>query len=316
MSNSRWLTMTILMLVAALGCGVLVVMYAVSLAKSPGFTQLVPNPYVQVQDYPFSLNHADCDVLIYGDSAAMTGLDPGTIEQQTHLKTCNIAQMRPVVALLGTIPIDLYLEKNKRPKYLVIQMSPETFFFDHGWEKVSTFEPIMLLLRQRSGTSTDWELVKHPLQTLRFAKTVLMDRYLPDHEVMAAYEQSYAHTVSDYYKSRGLLAIPKPPATKCQYGEFTADFPVDTKWIEDVRNKYSALGIKVLVNVSAVPECDQGVAFYRRTLMPHVDDDLQIWPITYFNESDRHFTPDGVKLISTALSKQIEALEEQKAVAP
>jgi hypothetical protein len=50
--------------------------------------------------------------------------------------------------------------------------------------------------------------------------------------------------------------------------------------------------------------------------MPHVDDDLQIWPITYFNESDRHFTPDGVKLISTALSKQIEALEEQKAVAP
>jgi hypothetical protein len=312
MSNSRWLTMTILLLVAALGCGVLVVVYAVSLAKSPGFTQLVPNPYVQVLDYPFSLEHVDCDILIYGDSAAMTGLDPGTIEQQRHLKTCNIAQMRPVIALLGTLPVDHYLSRNKAPKYLVIQMSPETFYFDHGWEKVSTFEPITLLLRQRSGAITYWELAKHPLQTFRFAKTALMDRYLPDRKVVTAYEQSYSHTVSDYYKTRGLLSIPKPPASRCQYGEFAFDFPVDTKWIEDVRNKYSARGIKVLVNVSAVPECDKEIAFYRKTLLPHVDDELQVLPISLFNESDRHFTPEGVSVVSTSLSKQIEDLEARK----
>ena len=137
-------------------------------------------PYNQVENYPFSLNHDDCEILIYGDSSAMTGVDPVRLEALTHRKACNISQTQPTVVATGTLPIDLYLKQNALPKHLVIQLAPETFYQRHGLDTLAGFDPIMLMMRHDPGYVTTKKLLQNPLPTLRFLSIVLQARYRPN----------------------------------------------------------------------------------------------------------------------------------------
>jgi hypothetical protein len=116
--------MTLLLLVAVLCTGVAIVVAAISVVTAPGFLQLLTTPYNQVLDHAFDLDHADCKILIYGDSSSMTSDDPATIEAQTHLKTCSISQTQPIVSITGTLPIDLYLKNTGHQSILSSRWLP------------------------------------------------------------------------------------------------------------------------------------------------------------------------------------------------
>ncbi len=314
MNHGRWLASTFLLLLAALCAGTGAVMLGISIASDPGFPRLLATPYGQVQDYAWDLRHADCDIVIYGDSSAMTSDDPATIESQTHLKTCNISQTQPIVVVTGTLPVDLYLERNRRPRYLVIQVAPEIFYQPHSLDKAAAFDPMTLMLRHHPGTATTQELLRYPRQTLRYVSLVLQDRYMPNHEHLAEFKQAYSQPLEDYYRSRGLLTFPDPAETKCGAPKPLRE-PADFGWIDTARLRYSALGIKLLVLASPVPDCDAEADRYRRELTSHLDDAPSTLALSFFNNSDRHFTKAGSAAVSVALGRRIERLEDLHAEA-
>ena len=57
MTNTRWLAMTLILLVAMLCAGFATVLVAISVARAPGFLQILTTPYNQILDYAFDLDH-------------------------------------------------------------------------------------------------------------------------------------------------------------------------------------------------------------------------------------------------------------------
>lgn len=311
MTNGRWLAMTFLLLFGALGAGVAIVFLGIRTATAADFMQTLTTPYGRVQDYAFNLEHEDCEVLIYGDSSALTSDDPVMIEAQTHLKTCNISQTLPVVSVMGTEPVDLYLMKNKPPRYLLIQLSPDLFYVPHRLDKEAAFDPLTVMLRHNQGLGTTRALLQFPVQTVRYVSLVIQDRYRPDRAKVAAFNSIFEKAISDYYASHGFMTLPKPVQTECVFHQQVPFVPVDHGWVDEARRRYGAMGIKVLVNVSPIPDCDPRHMDYQRELTPYVDAEVRWLPISYFNDADRHFTLEGAKLISAGVVRQIVAKERQ-----
>ncbi len=84
--------------------------------------------------------------------------------------------------------------------------------------------------------------------------------------------------------------------------------PEDFGWIDEARKRYSAQGVKVLVLVSPIPECDSQREIYRN-LAPHVDGGPLLLPLELFNDSDRHYTREGSEVVSAMVAQKILALE-------
>jgi hypothetical protein len=314
LTNTRWLTTTFLLLVAALCTGLAIVEAAISIATAPGFLQVLTTPYNQVQDYAFNLDHVDCRILIYGDSSAMTSDNPATIEARTHLKTCNISQTQPILSITGTLPVDVYLRRNRPPKYLVIQVAPDVFYKPHRLDQVMAFDPMTFMLRHHSGAETTREMLGYPLQTLQYVSLVLQARYKPDRNLVAAFKEAYRQPIANYYATRGLLTLPKPIQKECGPPEIPS-VPADAGWLDEARRRYSALGVKVLVTVSPIPDCDTRLALYRQGISPHVDGGISTMPLAFFNDADRHYTREGAEVVSTTVAQRIVALEHQTNVA-
>ncbi|MGA2564133.1 MAG: hypothetical protein ABSF96_11280, partial [Steroidobacteraceae bacterium] len=82
---------------------------SIPIVRSASFPALSGDPFLLNPDYAFSLKHVDCEVVIFGDSTAVTGVDPLTVHGVTNLKTCNIGQSRSALEILGTLALDTYL---------------------------------------------------------------------------------------------------------------------------------------------------------------------------------------------------------------
>jgi hypothetical protein len=279
------------------------VLFGFHVARQRNFPGLVTTPYGQVQDYAFSLRHEDCDILIYGDSSAMTSADPTIIEARTHLKTCNISQTQPTVLVTGMLPVELYLKQNKLPKYLVLQLAPEAFFQSHEMDKTAAFDPITLMLRHDQGAATTKKMLEYPIQALQYVSLVLQDRYHPNKASAASFAASYSQSINDYLARRGVLTLPKPPQKICDSPKTLG--AADVAWTDDARRHYSAAGVKVLVTVSPIPDCDTQIEQYRQTLTTHLDEGVSTLPIAMFNDSDRHFTPEGARQVSESVAAEI-----------
>ena len=307
MTNKRWLAVTFALLLGALCAGVGIAWFAIKLATSRGFPQLMFAPYSQVENYPFSLKHEDCEILIFGDSSAMTGVDPVKIEELTHRKTCNISQTQPTVVATGMLTVELYLKQNALPKYLVIQVSPDAFYQPHGLDTLAGFDPILLMLRHDPGYATTKKLLQNASPTLRFLSLVLQARYRPDRVYGARFLALYRQPIEDYYAHSGFLTMPEPAEVGCGVARplrAAADFG----WIDEARKRYSAEGVKVLVLASPIPECESQKDVYRE-LAPHLDGELSTLPLGLFNDSDRHYTREGAGVVSGIVARKILALE-------
>ncbi|ADW67554.1 hypothetical protein [Granulicella tundricola] len=98
------------------------------------------NTYLANLGYGATLHHADCQIVVYGDSTAMVGIDPAVLRERTGLSACNIAEFEGMTILNGTMIVDQYLAQNQRPKYLVFLYTPEDFQPESQRAMVGMFE--------------------------------------------------------------------------------------------------------------------------------------------------------------------------------
>ena len=306
MTNTRWLAITFALLLGALCAGAGITWFAITVATAPGFPQLMFTPYNQVESYPFSLNHQNCEILIYGDSSAMTGVDPVKVEALTHRKTCNISQTQPTIVATGTLTVDLYLKHNALPKYLVIQLAPETFYQPHGLDTLAGFDPIMLMLRHDSGYATTKKLFQNPLPTVRFLSLVLQARYRPDRAYRASFFELYRQPIANYYAHSGFLTMPKASEGACGVARplGTGDFG----WIDEARRRYETEGNRrwywSRLFRSAICR-GKFIASWMR-MWDGVSTTL---PLELFNDSDRHYTAEGSGVVSSMVAQKILHLD-------
>lgn len=275
---------------------------SIPIVKSSSFPADSADPFLLNADYAFSLKHVDCDIVVFGDSTAVTGIDPTVVQQSTALKTCNIAQSQSIFEVVGPLALDTYLKNNIPPRYIVIQLSPETIARrDFFW-----YEGLTILVRRKPLYTSLAFMATHPTEAYRFALWALKARIAA---MTGAQRTDFGNLQSIFRARHGLLVLPKPPETSCVRD--TAYAPPEPGRIEELRRKYAVNGTRVLVNVSPIPTCTRNAAEVASAVANLTDNSLPLYPIGLFCDMDRHLTVDGAARLSLDVARQILSLRNQ-----
>jgi hypothetical protein len=265
--------------------------------------------------YSLTLHHADCKVVLTGDSSALTGLDPRTVSSLTGLSACNVAEGGTITAVVGSYPLDAYLQQNTPPKYIVFMFSPSLFRPSRSWRDYgSYYEGIVYALRYESNWSTYRKLLAHPYETLNFsawaAHGIIADAMtrIVNPRKYDGLEDPFARR----QKRNGLFTFYSGPETSCFRNGWDKSRSVatDPEWIAGLRKKYGVNGTRVFVDVAPVADCDDMTNVYERDLKGVHDNPLEVLPIRMFNNQDVHFTIEGAERVSTTVANQIVEAEE------
>jgi hypothetical protein len=280
----------------------------IGVGKSDFFLHHGASVWVQANDAIFNMQDRNCDVLIYGDSTAMTGIDPEVVDRQTGFRTCNIAVTNAVLAVTGNLTLDHYLQQNARPKMLIVQLSPDDFQQENRvWNHTIYAEGLLELLRHGSTEAGRRVLLSHPREAVAFAG------YAAGFSAYYAIKDVWFHTThlrpeEDQIQVRnGFFTPPSPARTYCDAAEKLTDrssgaFP--RAIASDYRNNYSDRSDIVLVDVAPIPSCDDNLAAYSSELKGVTSNSLQSLPIGLFNDG-RHYTAFGSKVVSTLVARQV-----------
>jgi len=273
------------------------------IARSSWYVRHQRNSYLAISDYPFVLKNSNCDVLIYGDSSALTGVSPSIIEAATSLRTCNIAQPNTALAIVGTFALDSYLSNNNRPRFLIFQFTAPDFALIDPNGKIYE-EGALQLMRHKLDLQTLSLFARHPMQLLQFSEFILRTGLVERDWTAGTYNRSWAEVRA----AKGLFTSPASPLNNC-VGALEVRAP-DPSFIRGLRSKYSEQGTRVLVYAAPYPECDGSFDYYSGKLADLADNRLQRFDIHLFNEKN-HFTRVGAELNSKRIAEDIAKILRQ-----
>jgi hypothetical protein len=286
----------------------------ICLGKSDFFLHHGASVWVQSNDAIFNFQDRNCDVLVYGDSTAMTGIDPEVVNRETGFKTCNIAVTNAVLAVTGNLTLDHYLKQNTHPKVLVVQLAPDDFQQENRvWRHTIYAEGLLELLRHGSPSESRQVLLNHPHEAIAFAGYAAgFTAYYAIKDVW--FRTTHLRAEEDQIQVRnGFFTPPSPARTYCESAaklneHSHGDFP--RTLADQYRKGYSNRSAIVLVDVAPIPSCDDNLKAYSSQLEGITSNSLQSLPIGLFNDG-RHYTAFGSRIVSTLVARQVnEALQK------
>jgi hypothetical protein len=287
----------------------------VRLGCSDFFMRHGASVWVQSNDAVFSMRDRDCDVLVFGDSTAMTGIDPDVIERNTGFKTCNIAVTNAVLAVTHNLTLNRYLANNGRPRVLLVQLSPDGFQPESSaWNQTVYPEGLLELLRHGTPAESRHVLLTHPQQAIAFAG------YAAGFTVYAGIKEIWFHVTKERPEEdavtihNGFFTPPSPPSTSCEPGATFSNPRAGGSYPSAVVGEYEKgyadrSGI-VLVNVAPIPSCDQNLAAFSSELNGVTSNSLLPLPVGLFNDP-RHYTAVGSAVVSRLVAQELNAVAQR-----
>lgn len=268
--------------------------------------------WVQSNDAIFAMRDRDCDVLIFGDSTAMTGIDPDVVQHDTGLRTCNISVTNSVLAVTHNLTLDTYLANNPGPRVLLVQLSPDGFQPESStWEQTVYPEGMLELLRHGTAAQSRHALVTHPREAIAFAG------YAAGFTVYGLAKEAWFHATNRRVEEdtvtvhNGFFTPPSPPRTSCEpgatYSNPKAGGTFPSKVVHQFQTTYASSSTVVLVNVAPIPACDQNLADFTSELRGVTSNSVMPLPVGFFNDS-RHYTAVGSAVVSSLVAQELIAV--------
>jgi hypothetical protein len=271
--------------------------------------------WVRSNDAVFNMRDRDCDVLIFGDSTAMTGINPEVVERNSGFKTCNIAVTNAVLAVTHNLTLNHYLANNVKPRVLLVQLSPDAFQPESStWNRTIYAEGLLEMLRHGDRAESRRMLLTHPQQAIAFAG------YAAGYSAYFAFKDIWFHTTNLRAEEdtvtvhNGFFTPPSPARTFCDptaetvSGSSAGDFP--RSLVDDYRRAYSDRSSVVLVNVAPIPSCDRNLATFSSELNGVTSNSLLPLPIGLFNDA-RHYTAIGSAVVSRLVAQELNEVALQ-----
>jgi hypothetical protein len=287
----------------------------IRLGSSDFFLRHGASVWVQSNDAVFSMRDRNCDVLIFGDSTAMTGIDPDVVERNTGFKTCNISVTNAVLAVTHNLTLNRYLANNGKPRVLLVQLSPDGFQPEsNAWNQTVYPEGLLELLRHGTPAESRRVLLTHPQQAIAFAG------YAAGFTVYSGFKDVWYHMTNRRPEEdtvaihNGFFTPPSPPSTSCEPGATFSNpraggaFPRAV--VGEYENGYADRSGIVLVNVAPIPSCDQNLADFSSELNGVTSNSLLPLPVGLFNDP-RHYTAVGSAVVSRLVAQELNAVAQR-----
>ena len=289
----------------------------IALGRSDFFLNHGASVWVRSNDAVFSMEGRNCDLIIFGDSTAMTGINPDLVEHSTGLKTCNIAVTNAVLAVTGNLTLDHFLQHNSHPRVLLVQLSPDDFQAQNrAWRRTIYAEGLLELLRHGNQAQNRKLLLQHPQEAIAFAGYAAgytafygikqlwfrLTHLRPEEDMIAVHN--------------GFFTPPSPARTSCDPSAAITD-PTQGAYsrslVDSYRRQYASRSDLVLVNVAPIPSCDQNLAAFASQLDGVTSNNLLPLPIQLFNDG-RHYTATGSEVVSRLVSQEVNAVTSAPSV--
>ena len=294
-------------IVAGIPLAALVVAFLV--VNTSFFKKYADSQTVSSQQFLFETKNQPCDVLIFGDSTAMAGLDPSIVEGVTHLHACNFATNATTLGVMGMEPFSLYLTRNPKPKYLVLQFAsqdlhetkPETAHLDH-------FDGVILSMRYKSWSETYPLFLHNPDYFIG-----LMNYVYRTGAIQLA--SSLRHSGSNAVRRDSYFVMPRPALKSCALFASDPAMP-DPSWIQALRQRYTGAADHLIVDVSPTSSCNTLYPQWKSSLGNATDNSLELYPNNLFVDGSYHTSREGAIRRSNELAQQILGMEQQKPETP
>jgi hypothetical protein len=281
---------------------------AFCLARAPGFRSAHKYGWYGRSDATYATHGANCEVLIFGDSTAITGLDARKLQDETHLAVCNISQTLGVLSVLGFAPLDRFLENNQKPKFLVLQFAPQDMNTLDFWG-AGNIEGVYDLVAFYPLQAAARTFVAHPEALFGLARTVGM---LIARNPLAVLSGARAPE-SETGLPNVFFTLPSRPRLGCDDAPVPALRLPSATWVAEVRSKYGQAADHLLLDVAPTADCDPHYPALRGATAGLVDNRLEGLPIRMFNGGTEHFTVEGSTWLTHALAERIRATGNERA---
>ena len=256
-------------------------------------------------------------------------MDSRSLEQQTHMTACNIAETDAVRLVSETDTLDGYLKQNTKPKYLILMYGPLHFRRhppDWDVDTGSKLDALDYMLRFQPWQTRAHTLMLHPKAALYFARWVGRTELQAD--VSAVVDGLRRHTNAlpqqaprqeeyqqpDRISAKGWFSLPLPAQDRCRpwdtsqadHGEIKAD----RDWIAYLRARYADKADHVLVDLAPMANCQPYRAKIEQMLQGLHDNPFITHPPRFYAQPEYiHPTREGARALTSELAQQINAME-------
>ena len=238
--------------------------------------------WVPVRDYPYEVTGANADVVIFGDSSALAGVDPLLMQQQLGVSVVNLSPIVRSLFMMRDKPLAAYLKHNKPPKLIVIYLA--VWQTEMPREEASTDGLIVMMRHDNAADALGWAL-RHPVGMLNadiyLGNLILGNLRQP--VTMAGHNAAW--------NKHGFLPYPGvlPHLTaSCVIGpqhHLARDFGA---WPQLMVKRYQSAQTDVVLYLAPAPDC-KGLGEYYR-----VADNIQPRPINQWQVLDPNLFLDDI----------------------
>jgi hypothetical protein len=240
-------------------------------------------PYDAFADQRFSVAGIDADVLLVGDSALFSGVDPAIVKSDTGLTAYNLGVTMYAYANAPEFLLDRYLARNKPPRIIVFYINPKTHFDD---PEQRIYEAASMILRHGSLADIGDFFFRTPSRLIDYAHQALTVALTSDWS-----DKKYWTVFKAAGANAGFYALDDTPEA-ANFGQITdyATFcaakdrnrPPEADEIEHFRQKYTQPGTSVLIYVAPLADCDKSAAYYAAQFEGLADNSLHTLPHDLF----------------------------------
>lgn len=276
------------------------------LLRLPSFETWGGSIYGPALDFTFHAANQNADVVLFGDSSALYGINPTLITRETGLSTINLPNTIGNFTVLDDLGLTRYLRANRPPRLIVLYFS--TWDLDYRslhYAQVMEGEEMLF----RNGTLPEiWAYARrHPTDTLLFPiemysaapKPALM-AHLRHEDRVAAISATMGHLDAQSFRAHVEDPCTILPELVGRTGFNSAQI---------LARRYATSQTKILIFVAPIPACTNASQVLNRSWSALPGAPPNLMKPSFFMQDGyyTHLDPSGVPEASHALAQAIES---------
>lgn len=235
-------------------CAVNLILYLIPffVARSAFYEHRSLSYYSRPLNYAFETPVRNADVVLFGDSTVLLGVDPSQMAAALGANVVNLPNTHGSLMVDNDLALRRYLASNLPPKLIVFYFAP--WDFDYGnapFDAAPVFEGEELLARQGTIPEIIAFTRRHPADTalfpLRFYANI--GQFL-SHKVSHQGQEETLAATHGHIENTDSSVLADP----CSFPPLLLD-NVRFDWVKELAAKYSSSRTRILFFVAPVPSC-------------------------------------------------------------
>jgi hypothetical protein len=290
-------------------CSVGISLLAYPMARSDYYERISRRMFWHAMDYHMQMAGQRCDVVVFGDSTSLTGIDPEVLRQQTGLSACVLSMPYMALSTTGTLVLDRFLARSPAPRLIIFANHARHLHAPGFDENNGVIDGWLLVDRIQPPLQAAKFFLRHPGYSAIFMEGVWQQVFtMSPVTAVDLSQRTYRRDMDILRAHSGFFPIPQQIYTPDLVCALKMDVPADDlSYLPSLRSRYQTATTKVLMYVSPVRACDENLTAYRE-----IAERLHVKPPTIYDPHEFtdawHLNPGGATRNSNEISREIRAV--------